>query len=87
MVKAGMQQAREHGKHIGRPPVTERPEFILRFAATKERLSRGELSRRRAAKELGIGYATLARLLAKSMRSVAVKNNIDDSKTLSEVLY
>lgn len=28
-----------------------------------ERLSKGEISRRRAAKELGIGYATLKRLL------------------------
>jgi len=47
----------------GRPRVTERPGFQTRFGAILERLGKGEISRRRAAKELGIGYATLKRLL------------------------
>ena len=50
-------------RRTGRPRVTERRGFQARFGAVLERLSKGEISRRRAAKELGIGYATLKRLL------------------------
>ncbi len=63
LVKSGMERARQQGKRIGRPRVSERPEFSQRFAAVTERISRGELSRCQAAKELAIGYTTLSRLL------------------------
>ena len=63
LVKSGMERARQQGKRIGRPRVSERPEFPQRFAAVAERISLGELSRRQAARELAIGYATLSRLL------------------------
>ena len=62
-VKAGMDRARRQGKHIGRPRVSDRRGFSSRFGAILERLGDGSLSRRQAAKELGIGYATLKRLL------------------------
>ncbi len=62
-VKAGMDRARRQGKHIGRPSVWVRRGFAKRFGAILERLNGGDISRRRAAKELGIGYATLKRLL------------------------
>ena len=62
-VKAGMDRARRQGKRIGRPKVTDRRGFKNRFGAILERLRSGELSRRKAAKELNIGYATLKRLL------------------------
>ena len=62
-VKAGMDRARRQGKRIGRPRVTDRPGFKRRFGAVLERLSAGEISRRDAARELGIGYATLKRLI------------------------
>ena len=62
-VKAGMDRARKQGKRIGRPRVTDRKGFKHRFGAILERLRRGEISRRRAANELGIGYATLKRLI------------------------
>ena len=62
-VKAGMDRARRQGKHIGRPRVTDRRGFKRCFGAVLERLRNGELSRREAARELGIGYATLKRLL------------------------
>ena len=68
-VKAGMDRARKEGRRIGRPRVTDRRGFKARFGAVMERLSRGEISRRKAAVELGIGYATLKRLLD---RGVAV---------------
>ena len=48
---------------IGRPRVTDRDGFDRSFGAILERLSSGYISRCRAAKDLGIGYATLKRLL------------------------
>ena len=63
LVLAGMDRARQQGKRIGRPRVNERPEFEQRFAAVAQRIGSGGLSRNQAARELGIGYATLKRLL------------------------
>ena len=48
---------------IGRPRVTDRDGFDRSFGAILERLNAGDISRRKAAKELDIGYATLKRLL------------------------
>ncbi|HZA25309.1 MAG TPA: recombinase family protein [Dehalococcoidia bacterium] len=62
-VKAGMERARRQGKKIGRPRVIDRRGFQSRFGAILERLLKGDISRRQAAKELNIGYATLKRLL------------------------
>ena len=62
-VKAGMDRARRQGKQIGRPKVTDRKGFNRQFNEVLDRLRAGDVSRRRAAKELGIGYATLKRLL------------------------
>ena len=62
-VKAGMDRARRQGRQIGRPRVTERRGFNKRFGDILERLNGGDISRRKAAMELGIGYATLKRLL------------------------
>ncbi len=62
-VKAGMDRARRQGRQIGRPKVTDRKGFKKRFGDILERLNGGDISRRQAAKELGIGYATLKRLL------------------------
>jgi DNA invertase Pin-like site-specific DNA recombinase len=62
-VKAGMERARRQGRKIGRPKVTDRKGFTKRFGDILERLLKGDISRRQAAKELNIGYATLKRLL------------------------
>ena len=62
-VQAGMDRSRRQGKQIGRPTVRDRRGFSRRFGAILERLNGGDISRRQAAKELGIGYATLKRLL------------------------
>lgn len=62
-VKAGMDRARRQGKRIGRPRVTERRGFEKRFGAVLVRINSGELSKRKAARELGIGQATLKRLI------------------------
>jgi DNA invertase Pin-like site-specific DNA recombinase len=62
-VRAGMERARRQGRRIGRPRVIDRRGFHSRFGAILERLIKGDISRRQAAKELNIGYATLKRLL------------------------
>ena len=62
-VKAGMDRARRQGKRIGRPRVTDRRGFKHRFGAVLERIVAGDISRRQAARELDIGYATLKRLI------------------------
>jgi len=62
-VKAGMARAAREGKKIGRPRVTSRRGFQSRFQEVSQRLQAGEISRRKAAKELNIGYASLKRLL------------------------
>ena len=62
-VKAGMERARRQGRRIGRPKVSDRRGFQTRFGAVLERLADGVLSRSQAAKELGIGYATLKRMI------------------------
>ena len=68
LVLAGMERARQQGKPIGRPKVTARKGFAEEFAVVLERLDQGVISRRKAAHELTIGYATLKRLLDASPR-------------------
>ncbi len=63
-VKEGMRHAARQGKRIGRPPVTARPAFTRRWPTVRAEVVAGHLSRRQAARRLGIGTATLARLLA-----------------------
>jgi hypothetical protein len=87
MVKAGMERAHHNDKRIGRPRVIERPDFNQRFWLMREPLDRGEISRRRAAKELDIGYATLKRLLDSPPMLPAVIDGNNSIKTLFEVLY
>lgn len=66
-VRAGMERARKQGHRVGWPRVTDRRGFSARFGDILERLRAGEISRRRAAKELDIGYATLKRLLDRQL--------------------
>ena len=87
MVKAGMERARQNGKSIGRPRVIERPDFNQRFWLMRERLNRSEISKRKAAKELDIGYATLDRLLDRPPMLPAVIDGNNSVKALAEVLY
>ena len=51
------------GIKIGRPRVTDREGFDGNFGAILEGLHDETISRCQAAKQLGIGYATLKRLL------------------------
>jgi len=83
MVKAG---TRHKGKRIGRPRVTERPDFSQRFLFMRERLDRGKISRRRAAKELDMGYAALDGLLDRLSILPIVIDGDNSEKTLARDL-
>ena len=58
-----MERARLSGKRVGRPRVSDEPGSTNRFDEVVKRIATGELSRRKAAQELQIGYSTLKRLL------------------------
>ena len=62
-LEPGIDGDRKQGPKAGRPSVWTREGFSERFGGILERLSGGDISRCQAAKELGIGYATLKRLL------------------------
>jgi hypothetical protein len=55
--------------------------------AIRERINLGELSKRKAAKELAIGYATLDRLLDNPPLLPAEIDCINSVKPFAEVLY
>ena len=63
LVKSGMERARQKGKRIGRPRVRERPGFEQRFIEVVGRMGSEGISRVQAARELGVGYNSLKRLL------------------------
>jgi transposase len=91
LIRAGMEKARARGKQIGRPRVNQRPEFEQRLAGVMERISLGILSRRKAAIELEIGYATLKRLLdartANTSEPLQPLVSLTEDKTLVGAAY
>jgi len=78
LVLAGMERARLQGKRIGRPKVTEQEGFLQRFQEVVNRIGEDGISRRQAARELNIGYATLKRLLDANWGSPDEENDSDD---------
>jgi DNA invertase Pin-like site-specific DNA recombinase len=62
-VKEGMANARRKGAKIGRPAAADRPEVARQLAAVRAEIAAGALGKRAAARRLGIGVATLERLL------------------------
>ena len=73
-----MERARLQGKHIGRPRVIDQEGFLQRLQTTVNRIAEGVISRRQAARELGIGYATIKRLLDANFNSLQEKQDEDD---------
>jgi putative DNA-invertase from lambdoid prophage Rac len=62
-VKAGMDRARRQGRRLGRPGGTHREGFNERWRELAPRINAGAISRRRAARLLGVSRATVDRLL------------------------
>jgi hypothetical protein len=58
-----MERARQAGKQIGMIPVEEREGFAERFAPVHAELERKAITRKQAARALGISCPTLKRIL------------------------
>jgi transposase len=76
LTKAGLQRAREQGKQLGRPRVTEQAEFLQNYAALIRRFGPERISLRKAAKELGISKSTVGRLLDAQKQQLSVRRRI-----------
>lgn len=63
-VRAGMDRARRQGRRLGRPGGTHREGFSERWRELVPQISAGAVSRRRAARVLGVSRTTIDRLLA-----------------------
>ena len=63
-VRAGMDRAKRQGKRLGRPSHTPDAEFLGNWEALLPALHTGQISRAEAARRLGVGRATIGRLLA-----------------------
>jgi hypothetical protein len=59
-----MANARRKGARIGRPRAAERPTVARQLPAVAAAIAAGTLSKRQAARRLGIGAPTLDRLLS-----------------------
>lgn len=62
-VKAGMDRAKREGRRIGRPPAASKPGMTRRLEEIRRQLQTGTTTKKKAAQTLGIGRATLDRLL------------------------
>ena len=76
LTRAGMERARQAGKLIGTLPVEDREGFAEKFAPVLVQLEKKAITRRQAAKDLGISGPTLKRVmdahLAATQRTIAV---------------
>ncbi len=63
-VKAGMARAKQQGKRLGRPGGTHAIGFRARWDEVEPQLRSGQLSKSAAARSLGVGRATIGRLLS-----------------------
>jgi transposase len=63
LTKAGLERARQAGKNVSSHKVEDREGFAERFAPVLEKLEQKSITRKQAAKELGISGPTLKRIL------------------------
>jgi len=63
LTRAGMERARQAGKQIGMLPLEEREGFTEKFTPVLAQLEHKTITRKQAAKELGISGPTLKRIL------------------------
>ena len=78
-IKEGMERARDRGTRIGRPRILNSYRLRPEFVTAEKRINSDELPIGRAAKELGIGYNTLKRLLAARDGTDGLTESLDTS--------
>jgi DNA invertase Pin-like site-specific DNA recombinase len=71
-VREGMANARRKGSRIGRPAVLSKPTIRRRWRELEPKVRAGVFSQRQAARELGVGLATVQRLLKADPKGEAV---------------
>ncbi len=69
-VKAGMARAKQQGVKLGRPGGTHAVGFRAKWHEIEPRLRSGQLSQSEAARALGVGRATIGRLLVRVQMEV-----------------
>jgi DNA invertase Pin-like site-specific DNA recombinase len=62
-VRAGMERARRQGKKLGRPGGTQARDFKARWQVLEPQLRAGRITQSEAARQLGVGRATIGRQL------------------------
>ncbi len=65
-VRAGMERVKRQGKRIGRPGGTHALDFDEKWQALEPQVRAGQVNRSEAARQLGVGRATVGRLLEQS---------------------
>ena len=86
LTRAGMERARQAGKQIGVIPVEEREGFAERFAPILAQLEQKAITRRQAAKELGISGPTLKRILDDRLASATQQALVADGERTALVV-
>jgi putative DNA-invertase from lambdoid prophage Rac len=72
-VRAGMDRAKRQGRRLGRPSHTQDAGFLGKWEDLVPTLHAGQISRSEAARRLGVGRATIGRLLAGVQNGGAVE--------------
>jgi DNA invertase Pin-like site-specific DNA recombinase len=62
-VRAGMERAKRQGRPIGRPGGTQATDFATKWQTLEPQLRAGRINQSEAARQLGVGRATIGRLL------------------------
>lgn len=69
LVREGMARTAASGVHVGRPTVLAAPNVAQSWPMVCRRIESGEISRREATRLLGVGEATVRRMLAARPKS------------------
>jgi len=81
LTRAGMERARRAGRQIGMIPMEEREGFAERFAPILSQLEQNAITRKQAAKELGISGPTLKRILDGQLTPTRREAFADEERT------
>lgn len=68
-VKAGMERAQKQGRTVGRPSAVSDPQTQERWARAYPQIKAGTMSIRKAATVVGVGTATIYRMLEQASRN------------------
>jgi len=74
-VKAGMDKARAEGRRVGRPPRLRAVQEHRLWPVVVEALRVGHITRKNAAKRLGVRYATLQKALSSQPAATDLDTN------------